>query len=89
MDQLDSRFYKPVALNKRPTANLCPLSTTVRIERTFAFQFDRNMARQFHSETASSMQLVCPPSSKRKHLADSCAAMLVAARELQRGNMFL
>jgi hypothetical protein len=32
MDQLDSHFYKPAALNKRPSATLCPLSTTVRIE---------------------------------------------------------
>jgi hypothetical protein len=59
MDQLDSHFYKRAALNKRPGATLCPLSTTERSEINnctnrnlhFAFQFDRNMAREFHTET--------------------------------------
>jgi hypothetical protein len=52
MNQLDSHFYKPVVLNKRasaafmPTINNCPNRNL-----HFAFQFDRNMARQFHSET--------------------------------------
>jgi hypothetical protein len=52
MDQLDSHFYKRAALNKRPGATLCPLSTTERSEINNCTNRNLHfMAREFHTET--------------------------------------
>jgi hypothetical protein len=51
MDQLDSHFYNPLHSTRGQVLLYAHYQQLYESKLTFAFQFDRNMARQFHSET--------------------------------------